>query len=202
MGSRGRYGKYGEIKRRDRLGGFKTVFSGSDRGTRKTTLSHSRSSGYADGHGYRIVPASPSDVNYIRSLSKKVFNKYGPYDDTLAGWFLSGMAITLLALTEKRAVGFAMLGQLHSDDLHLRIYELLAIAVEPGMQNRGIGSQLLNSIERKAQVLDVEMFILHTAADNLPGHGLFRKFGFVSSETKGGFYPAGQDALMMYKRYS
>ena len=202
MGSRGRYGKYGEIKRRDRLGGFKTFSLGSDRGTRKATLASSRSSGLADRHGFRIVPAGPRDVNYIRTLSKKVFNKYGPYDDTLAGWFLSGMAFTSLALVEKRAVGFAMLGQSPSDDLHLRIYELLAIAVEPGMQNRGIGSQLLKSIERKAQDLDIEMMILHTAADNLPGHGLFIKFGFVSSETKGGFYPAGQDALMMYKRFS
>jgi ribosomal-protein-alanine N-acetyltransferase len=111
------------------------------------------------------------------------------------------MAFTLLALAQKRSVGFAMLGQSHNDDFHLRIYELLAIAVEPGMQNRGIGSQLLDSIERKAQDLEVEMLILHTAADNLPGHGLFRKFGFISSETKGGFYPAGQDALMMYKRF-
>ena len=98
MGRRGRYGKYGESKRLDRLREFKALPLRSDRMDPKTTRSTVQGAGISDERRFRIIPARSSDVNYIRNLSKKVFNQYGPYDDTLVGWFISGMAFTLLAL--------------------------------------------------------------------------------------------------------
>jgi ribosomal protein S18 acetylase RimI-like enzyme len=54
-------------------------------------------------------------------------------------------------------------------------------------------------MQTTAQKTGVETLVLHTAIDNLPGRTLFKKHGFVLLETKGGFYPRGQDAVMMYK---
>ena len=200
MGKSGRYGKYGETKRFGRLRQAGTGSADGALGLEGTrTKSDRRRS--PSGDKIKIIPARIKDADYIRSLSKKVFTRYGPYDDTLTGWFMSGLAWTVLASTGKRPVGVAMLGRSAHDHSMSRIYELLAIAVEPEMQKLGIGSRLLNKIERKARELNAETLVLHTSADNAPGRKLFRKHGFVTAETKGNFYPGGQDALMMYKKF-
>jgi len=201
MGKSGRYGKYGETKRFARLRKAGTGLAGKGRGLGASrTTSDRRRSPYRDK--IKIIPARIKDADFIRRLSKKVFTRYGPYDDTLTDWFMSGFARTVLAEAKKRPVGFAMLGRTVHDHPSSPVFELLAIAVEPKMQKLGIGSRLLNEIERKATELNAETLFLHTSADNAPGRKLFRKHGFVTAETKGKFYPRGQDALMMYKKFA
>ena len=200
MGKSGRYGKYGETKRFARLRKAGKGLTGGGRGLGASRIQSFRStSSYGDE--ITIIPARTKDADYIRSLSKKVFTRYGPYDDTLTGWFMSGFAWTVLASAGKRPVGFAMLGRTVHDHPISRVYELLAIAVAPEMQKRAIGSRLLNKIERKAKEQHAETLILHTSADNAPARKLFRKHGFVTAETKENFYPRGQDALMMVKKF-
>jgi len=201
MGKRGRYGKYGETRRFDRLreagaGQSHAINRGQD-------LPPSTSSKKKDSRSTRIkmLPAGIKDAGYIRNLSRKVFSKYGPYDDMLFTWFLSGATFTFIAFEEQGPVGFAMLGRSDQDYDFSNVYELLAIAVEPEMQKRGIGSRLLDTIVKKAGGQKAEILLLHTSEDNFAGRKLFKKHGFVTSETKGSFYPKGQDAIMMYKRF-
>ncbi|MBW1900005.1 MAG: GNAT family N-acetyltransferase [Deltaproteobacteria bacterium] len=202
MGSHGRYGKYGEAKRFARL-------RKAGPGQPHTTGKDFETSGHSERHKSKtffrnqieIIPARVTDSNYIRSLSKQVFGRYGPYDDTLTQWLLSGITITVLASMGRRPVGFAMLGRFPHDRPLSRVYELLAIAVEPEMQNLGIGGLLMREIERKAGEVEAETLVLHTAADNVPGRKLFKKHGFTESEIKNRFYPEGQDALMMHRDF-
>jgi ribosomal-protein-alanine N-acetyltransferase len=143
--------------------------------------------------------ARAGDVGYIRSLSGTAFREYGPYEEMLPNWFASGITVTLLALIENHPVGFAMIRRMGRESRLYRVSELLAIAVEPSQRKRGIGGLLLRKMQTTAQKTGVETLVLHTAIDNLPGRTLFKKHGFVLLETKGGFYPRGQDAVMMYK---
>jgi ribosomal-protein-alanine N-acetyltransferase len=202
MGSGGRYGKYGETKRFARL---REVGPGQSHVTGKglETSRHSERHEIKtfSGNQIKIIPARVTDSNYIRTLSKQVFSRYGPYDDTLIQWFLSGITITVLASMGRRPVGFAMLGRFSHDSPLSRVYELLAIAVEPEMQNIGIGGLLMMEIEVKAEELEAETLVLHTAVDNMPGRKLFKKHGFTESEEKNGFYPEGQDAMMMLRNF-
>lgn len=147
----------------------------------------------------RIRSVRATDTDYIQGLSKRVFSRYGPYDDTITRWFLSGLTLTILASKGKRPVGFAMLGRSSYGNPFSRVYELLAIAVEPEMQKLGIGSLLMGEIEEKARRMQVETLVLHTAIDNITGQRLFTKHGFIASGIKNLFYPEGQDALMMSK---
>ena len=153
------------------------------------------------GHRDRVVVrrAAGADAEYVRGLSKKVFHQYGPYEEIVGGWFDSRKTMTILALMEKRPVGFAMVSQLEREWYSLRVSELLAIAVEPAKRRRGIGNLLMSEIERKTKVLGIETLILHTAVENPAGLGLFKKCGFMKFKIKKKFYPEGQDALMMYK---
>lgn len=146
-----------------------------------------------------VRSARPEDVHYIRSLSEKVFQQYGPYEDILVGWFESGITITFIAWMDRQAVGFAMLSRLRGEWYRPRVSELLAIAVEPEKWRIGVGDLLMRRIEGKARELKMEMLGLHTAVDNLAGQKLFRKCGFIPLDVKEHFYPLGQDALMMYK---
>ncbi len=145
-----------------------------------------------------IRAAEESDVEFAHSLSKKAFSQYGPYEDMLERWFQSGTTETLLALMEKRPVGFAMLGRHQGEWGSRQIAELLAIAVEPGKQKKGIGNSLIQEIVRKASELGIETVALYTGIENMAAQKLFKKNGFIPSKIKKSFYPRGQDALLMY----
>jgi ribosomal protein S18 acetylase RimI-like enzyme len=199
MGNRGRYGKYGERKRLERLRDSRKVFMTSKGRDIEPKEGASFFSKKMHVSPLRIRPARPMDVDYIRDLSKRSFLQYGPYDNVLSEWFELGTTLTLLAGEGKRDVGFAMLSQpLQNYPIPLEI-EVLAIAVERNRWRKGIGDILMGQVEIAALQLKVDKVLLHTAVENLPARSLFEKHGFVPAEIKRGFYPRGQDALMMIK---
>lgn len=200
MGNTGRFGKYGEEKRLDRLRQAREKPSGSmtvGGGPASDALHHRKQRSRKS----RIVvrPAETSDAAFIRDLSRKAFQQYGPYEDLLSSWFLSGIGATFVALLGKRVAGYVMLERIEGETASPRLSELLAIAVEPWARNHGVGDRLMGEIIRKAKERFVERLLLYTAVDNLPGQALFRKHGFVVYGIEKGFYPEGQDALSMQK---
>ena len=149
----------------------------------------------------KILNGVDSDAHFIQNLSQQVFQQYGPYDETLVRWYLSGMTMTILAYAGQRPVGFAMLGQSSGDGLFSRIFECLAIAVVPDAHKNGIGTLLMKNIENSAREQTAEMLFLHTASDNLPAQKLFESRGFEIKQLKKRFYPQGQDAVMMVRLF-
>ena len=198
MGKTGRFGKYGENKRFERLrqgraplARAKSAASSCRRHRFKKSLKHRPELG--------IRTATPSDRSFIANLSREVFSIYGAYEETVSEWFQSGLAVTVIAQMDGRVAGFAMVGY-SVDELSLLCFsELLAIAVEPQWQGRGIGVSLLREIEAIALELNVFRLFLHTATDNVEARKLFDKCGYLPAETKKSFYPKGQDALVMFK---
>ena len=200
MGKRGRFGKYGESKRIARLRAARIgpcdMLKRGINETRSTAIQKSKAS---QKPHLEIRSAEAPDVEFILTLSKKAFQQYGPYDEMLPHWFLSGSTITFLALIEKTPVGFAMLNKPDHTSSFPHMCELLAIAVEPDRRRLHVADLLMKQLEKTASKLKIEMLILHTAVDNVPGQRLFKKHGFTPSGIKDGFYPEGQDALMMCK---
>ncbi len=149
----------------------------------------------------QVIPANRSHLKFIENLSRQVFRRYGPYDQTLVRWYLSGTAVTLVAATAKQELGFAMLGQSIQDRAFSRIYELLAIAVAPEWHRQGVADLLIREISAIAMTLNAGTLTLHTSADNYAAQQLFKKHGFEAAKTKPVFYPEGQDAIMMVKHF-
>ena len=203
MNKHGRFGKYGEKKRIERLRQSRSVQGQMQMkgisSPRKASHNKDKASSIT-----RVTtrPARPSDVDYIRSLSKKVFHQYGPYEIMLPRWFEAVITVTLLALLGKKPVGFAMFTHPVKTWGFPWACELLAIAVEPERQGHGKGDLLLSEIERMAKDLGIKKMVLHTGVENMPAQKLFRKHGFVPAQIKMDFYPEGQDALMMSKDLS
>ena len=193
MSHRGRFGKYGDIKRRDRLrkSGAPVLLSRFVPEGRKATFS---------GTGkISVRRANLSDIGFIGQLSGRAFSIYGPYRSLVLGWFESNSTITLVAVEMGKPLGFAMMGRLLDEWEKENRCELLAIAVEPEVRRRGIGRMLLREMEREADRLNEHILFLHTATDNVPAQDLFEKIGFTTLSLKKHFYPSGQDAVMMMK---
>jgi len=144
-----------------------------------------------------IRPAKPSDKAFIAGLSGMVFSVYGPYSSTVSQWFESGVTLTLLSTVGGRPAGFVMIGALPADEEGQTHAEVLAIAVTPEFQRRGIGCELLQFAQKEAENLGERRLFLHTARENLAAQKLFLSNGFRPVQSKPRFYPSGQDALMM-----
>ncbi len=201
MGNSGRFGKYGEMKRLDRLrlsrirdpiyGVANIIKPFRTRQPPCQTLHREQ----------RIIvcPARVYETRFIKRLSRKLFNVYGPYEEIIPGWFKSDMTRTFIAIMHGRPVGFSMIGDMSSSYGLKHVAELLAIGVDPINQARGVGAVLLREAERKAAEIGIKKIFLHTATENFHARKFFTRSGYITSEIKRGFYPLGQDAIVMYK---
>jgi ribosomal protein S18 acetylase RimI-like enzyme len=190
----GRFGKYGETKRLARLrqSGYRRSAT-----ERVSPMQHYQTPFFPLKNKITIRPAKPTDKAFIVGLSGKVFSIYGPYTTTVSRWFESGVTMTLISMVEGRPVGFVMIGALPGDREGETRAEVLAIAVTPEFQQRGIGGELLQFAQKRVEELRESRLFLHTAKENLAAQKLFLRHGYRFVETKNGFYPSGQDALMM-----
>ena len=200
MGNRGRYGKYGESKRIGRLRKSKA--------TRISQVKAERKPGRApeflkkhesDADQIRLRPARGTDMAFLYALSKRVFRQYGSYEENITQWYQSENTYTLVATFGKCPAGFAMLGPIRHERHAAEVSELLAIAVEPGKQHKGIGSLLMTEMLKKAKAWQIEIMMLHTYVQNEAAKKLFEKCGFTPVEIKKNFYPQGQNAMVMIK---
>jgi ribosomal protein S18 acetylase RimI-like enzyme len=198
--NRGRFGKYGEIKRLERLrqAGFRAFLRNKpEKGAPARVFFRG---GMEKPRGSFILRrAVQSDEGFIGGLSSRVFGLYGPYGEIVTRWFESGTAITFVALVGQRPAGFAMIGRPSPSALVGPMAELLAIAVEPLHQAMGVGGLLLRKMEEAAVRIHVRRLYLHTAMENTRAQRLFTRGGYAAAEVKQGFYPAGQDAVLMFK---
>jgi ribosomal protein S18 acetylase RimI-like enzyme len=107
--------------------------------------------------------------------------------------------MTHISVAEGGPAGFVMIGALPGGAEGETHAEVLAIAITPEFQRRGIGSELLQFAQRKVEEMGEQRLFLHTAKENLVAQKLFLRHGYRPVGTKRGFYPSGQDALMMVK---
>ncbi|MBW1722118.1 MAG: GNAT family N-acetyltransferase [Deltaproteobacteria bacterium] len=201
MTNRGRYGKYGETRRLNRLrqGGkrifFPTMKSPPGMGTEEMRIGKDQ----AGKSRIRVRRARHRERRFITELSREAFSLYGPYEETVTHWFDSGRAMAFVALLRGKPVGFVMSGPLSVEEGPVERFEILAIAVRPENRRRGIGEALLEKTEKEARRLHIPRVYLHTAAENIPAQELFLKHGFRPLSRKKNFYPKGQDALTFVK---
>ena len=148
-----------------------------------------------------LVPAKEEDRSFVKRLSAEVFARFGDYDRTLPVWMGLPEIETVVARIDDEPVGFAMYG---TKTLAPGILDLLAIAVTPPWQSRGIGRRLLRHCEDVARgrrtpegFAEVEVTV---AEDNEPARQLFESSGYLVDPSGGGSYPAGQPALTLRKR--
>jgi len=134
------------------------------------------------------------DRDFIADLARQVFFAYGEYDRILPTCLDDPQFHTLVSEQEDRTVGFCMLS------IGDGVGEVVAVAVDPLWQGRGIGTQLMQAIVEDARGMGLGLLVLKTATRNLPAQGMFRRIGFEETGRVAGYHAGGQTAIGMRKR--
>lgn len=124
-----------------------------------------------------------------------MFARFGEYDTWLPDVTRHPDVLTLIAEADGGPIGFALVA---FDEAVPGEAELLAIAVAPGWQCRGVGRRLLAAAEERARgraATGPAALRLTVAEDNLPALRLFREAGYVRDARPAGRYPGGQRSL-------
>ena len=152
----------------------------------------------------RVRISRSEDREFVHELAIDVFSIYGSYGRYLTQWFDSESVDTWIAETEQEQVGLTMIGITRHPTLAGKaVADLLAIAVKPSYQTKGVGTILLQSAIDIAPGMPssfpiIEMH-LSVAETNARAQRLFSRRGFrmIAGE---GVYPTGQRALHMVKK--
>jgi ribosomal protein S18 acetylase RimI-like enzyme len=151
----------------------------------------------------RIRRGGSADAPFVRTVAEQVFAELGDYGRILPTWLVHEGVLTHIAEEDGVAVGYTMLGFYSAGPPRADEYvaDLLAIAVAPSAQGRGIGKQLLkHAIEQAASArkrMPVVELRLSVAEPNARARRLFLQHGFDFVEGEHGRYDGGQRALHM-----
>ena len=77
---------------------------------------------------------------------------------------------------------------------------ITTIAVHPAYRGRGIGRQLLETMEAIGRARDMHRVTLEARVSNTVAHGLYQKMGFSDAGIRPGYYrDNNEDAMIMWK---
>lgn len=77
------------------------------------------------------------------------------------------------------------------------VFEVINIAVKKDKRNCGLGSMLLKKAISVAKEVSAEEVLLEVRASNVSALNLYTKFGFLKDGVRKGYYPDGEDAILM-----
>jgi ribosomal protein S18 acetylase RimI-like enzyme len=138
----------------------------------------------------------------VRRVAEEVFSDFGDYGHILPDWLVHDGVLTFVAEEDAQPIGFTMIGFYRVDEATLSYAaDLLAIAVAPEAQSKGVGRRLLEhavATSRAARKkLPVRELRLSVADTNARARKLFVAAGFVDVPGEHGRYDGGQRALHM-----
>jgi len=137
------------------------------------------------------------------SLGSRVYRELGDYGSILPAWLRHPGVLPYVDETAEGFRGFILVGFYTPEDTlpGAFVADLLAIAVEPHFQRRGVGRGLLafavEIAETTARSNNIPEMRLTVAETNVPGQRLFESSGFVVLNAEHGSYDGGQRAIRM-----
>lgn len=139
-------------------------------------------------------PGAAADIDAVVALDRECFGAEAWSPDSWAGEFerLDDTRVILIAETAGELVGYVVLiVPDHPDDP----VDLARVAVSPAHRRTGIGGQLL-----EAALVHGRTTILEVAEGNKAARKLYQRFGFVEISRRAGYYPDGEDALILQRK--
>ncbi len=104
-----------------------------------------------------------------------------------------GDTVVLVAIRGGEVIG-AALGLLQFDDGHV-----LDLAVAPTARRSGTGRALLSALTEELRTRGARSITLEVRAGNLGALALYRGAGFAVEGRRPGYYPDGEDALLLWQ---
>lgn len=124
-----------------------------------------------------------TDIDQIEAIERRVFPE-GPYDrGLLVHIFTAGQSLNEIALVNGNIVGYIVAIVL--DD---GIADIENIAVDQGYGRMGIGSTLMNAIEKKLQMLGITRVVLEVRDMNTEAITFYQKHGYRTVDFLKNYY--------------
>lgn len=147
-----------------------------------------------------IRRANALDQPWLVDLGARAFAALGDYREILPAWMAQDNVVAWVAEEDRERRGFTVIG-FFEDGAGGNVADLLALAVEPAWQSRGLGRRLLAHTvamaSATAQAGHLRELRLCVADDNFIGQRLYRTSGFERVVGEFGAYPGGQRAVRM-----
>jgi ribosomal protein S18 acetylase RimI-like enzyme len=155
------------------------------------------------GTSFSIRRASPDDYPWIITIGALVYHDLGDYAQILPSWLAQPGVLVWIESEHDTPRGFAVLGFYTepAGALQVPVADLLAIAVAPHYQRRGVGTALLGHVISVASRVGPSNHIhelrLTVAETNRIGMDMYERAGFRVVEDATGSYAGGQRAIRM-----
>ncbi len=142
-----------------------------------------------------------ADLGYVRSLDARDIDAWfalqshempDPFDRANLEAELTNRLARRHGVFVDGALAAVFLGWLVVDEL-----QVLQIATATAFRRRGLGRRLLTHAMRRARAAGAVTCTLEVRASNGPAQALYRALGFAEDGRRAGFYPDGEDAVLM-----
>lgn len=152
-------------------------------------------SGHSGPCALTIRHAKPGDLAALVTIERRSFAI--PWSEASLAAELSGgdQSTVLVAVTpEDQVIGYIGCWFVFEEG------QINNIAVDPGWRHSGVGTALISSLIALGRQQGIRQYLLEVRTSNTPARALYRKFGFVESGMRRGYYRDNdEDAIIMLK---
>jgi len=142
-----------------------------------------------------LRPATPADLPALTHLpGLSASTRRGLAREVARATQETGGDTVVLVATQEGAVIGAALGLLQLDEGHV-----LDLAVTPTARRSGTGRALLSALSAELRTRGARGLTLEVRSGNLGALALYRGAGFAVEGRRPGYYPDGEDALLLWQ---
>lgn len=145
-----------------------------------------------------IKQAVIKDLEILYKIEKECFIKEAFTKKQIRNLLQNSNTISLIAQTNGETAGF-IIGLTYPNN-KARIGHVITIDVTIKYRRKGIGTRLLNELERKFCRKGVEICYLEARIDNVVARELYRKQGYKETKQLKHYYPKRTDGVQLKKK--
>ena len=140
---------------------------------------------------FQVSPMFPSDLDRVVQIEGLSFTHPWTRDQFLEELNRQPFARCLVAARNRKVCGYIM-AWLIVDELHIT-----NLAVDPSVRGRGVARGLVTILIQDSLTEGVVWSVLEVRRSNLAARALYKGLGFKVVGCRKGYYPDGEDALVM-----
>ena len=145
-----------------------------------------------------IKQASIKDLEILYKIEKECFIKEAFTKKQIRNLLQNSSAISLIAQTNGETAGF-IIGLTYPNN-KARIGHVITIDIAIKHRRKGIGTRLLNGLERKFVRKGVETCYLEVRIDNVVARELYRRQGYKETKQLKHYYPNRTNGVRLKKK--
>ena len=142
----------------------------------------------------QLRPYEPHDFAALYEIDHSCFPRGIAYSKRMLRYFLAMPTATCLLAVDGEKIGGFVLGEMVGSEAHI-----VTLDVAEAFRRRGVGSLLLNALEKSVAQQGAQAMILETAVNNDAAIALWKRHGYRNEGILKRYYLGKVDALQMRK---